>query len=163
MKMLINTKDWGHSIYNAYLDIAGDYSKLQDKATGVVAVCIDEHEKVVLMNSEPIGGHIEKGEAVEDALKRESLEEGGIKLEKWKFFGYYEIRLKENAERKYKDKYPKVGYILFFLAKGVRTMNPYGADVKTPQTLDMNTVLNSDSFHHEMLQKGLKLYPNYLD
>lgn len=163
MKRLINTKDWGHSTYNAYLDTDGSYSMLQDNVTGVVAVCIDENEKVVLMNSEPIGGHVEEGESVDDALIRESLEEGGIKLEKWKYFGYYEIVIKDTAEREYKDKYPKIGYILFFLAKGVRKTSPYGTDVKFPQTLDINMVLNSSSFPHEMLQEGLKLYPEYLD
>lgn len=87
MRVLINTNDWGHSIYKAYLDIAASYSGFQNIATGVVAVCIDENEKVVLMSGEPIGGHIERGESVVDALKREALEEGGIKLEKWKYFG----------------------------------------------------------------------------
>ncbi len=163
MKKLINTKDWGHSTYTAYLDIDGSYALLEDRATGVVAVCIDENEKVVLMSGEPIGGHIEKGESVEDALKREAFEEGGIELEKWKYFGYYEVLLKDTAEQKYKDKYPKVGYILFFLAIGIKEMDPYGTDVKSFQTLDINTVLNSDNFPHEMLQEGLKLYPKYLD
>lgn len=71
--------------------------------------------------------------------------------------------LKDTAEQKYKDKYPKVGYILFFLAKGIKVMDPYGTDVKFPQALNINTVLNSNRFTHEMLQEGLKLYPKYLD
>lgn len=162
MKQLINTKDWGHSIYKAYLDIEGDYTKLQDKATGVVVVCIDENEKVVLMSNEPIGGHIEQGESVDGALKRESLEEGGIELERCKFFGYYEITLKDNADQIYKDKYPKVGYILFFLAKGHKVMEPYGTDVINPQSLEIDTVLNSGKFSHAMLLEGLKLSREFI-
>jgi len=163
MKKLINTKDWGHSIYKAYLDIDGDFKEFKEMATGVVAVCMDQNDKVILMNHEPIGGHIEEGESAEDALKRESLEEGGIDLQLWKYFGYYEITLKETADQKYKDKYPKIGYILFFLAKGIKKMEPYGADVKDPQALDIDVVLDSDNFPHEMLQEGLKLYPHYLN
>lgn len=162
MKQLINTKDWGHSEYKAYLDIDGDYTSFQGNVTGVVAVCIDENERVVLMSDEPLGGHIEVGESIEEALKRECLEEWGIELESWKYFGYYEISLKEVADKEYKERYPKVGYILFFLAKGKKIMEPYGTDVKNPQSLDIYTVLHSDSFSHEMLQEGLKLYPKYL-
>ena len=162
MKRLINTKDWGHSSYEAYLDIDGDFTKLKSKATGVSVICIDADEKVVLMSNEPLGGHIEQGESIEEALKREALEEGGIELEKWKFFGFYELTLKENADQIYKDKYPKVGYILFFLAKGRKIIEPYGSDVKDPQSFEIASVLNSTKFSHDMLQEGLRLYPRYL-
>lgn len=162
MKQLINIRDWSHSTYRAYVDENSEYTDLQSKATGVVAVCFDENGKVVLMNNEPIGGHIERGETVEDALKRESLEEGGIKLEQWKFFGYYEIKLKDTAAQEYKDKYPSVGYILFFLAKGHKVVEPYGTDVKNTQVLDKEFILNSGKFQHEMLLEGLRLYPDYL-
>ncbi|MBU0569518.1 NUDIX domain-containing protein [Patescibacteria group bacterium] len=134
-----------------------------DKVTSVVAVCFDENEKVVLMGNEPIGGHVESGESVEAALKRESLEEGGIELIKWKYFGYYEVKLSDTASEEYKSTYPKVGYILFFLAKGRRIMEPYGTDVKNTQVLDKDYVLNSGKFPHEMLLEGLKLHPLYLD
>lgn len=163
MKQLINTKDWGHSIYKAYLDYTGDYNDIKNRVTGVVAVCVDENEKVVLMGNEPIGGHVNQGESIDDALKREALEEGGIELKKWKYFGYYEITQKETANKTYIDKYPKVGYILFFLAKGIKVMEPYGSDVKNPQAIDIKTVLNSDNYPHEMLIEGLKLYPSFLD
>ncbi len=163
MKRLINTKDWGHSNYEAYLDIDGDFTHFKDNATGVSVICIDTDEKVVLMSSEPLGGHIEPGESIEDALKREALEEGGIELEKWKFFGFYEITLKEKADQIYKEKYPKVGYILFFLARGRKIIEPYGDDVTDPQSFEIASVLNSTKFPHDMLQEGLKLYPEYLN
>lgn len=163
MKKLINTKDWDHSFYKAYLDLDGEYDHLVEAATGVFAICIDQDEKVVLMSNEPLGGHIEKGESIEDTLKRETLEEGGIELQRWKYFGYYEVILKETAETRFKEKYPNIGYILFFLAKGFKKMEPYGSDVKNPQSFDIKTVLNSNNFRHEMLQEGLKLYPNYID
>lgn len=114
------------------------------------------------MSNEPLGGHLELGESVEDALKREALEEGGMELDKWKYFGYYEIELKENAPKHYKDKYPNVGYILFFLAKGKKVMEPYGKDVKSSQTLSKEQILASKEVKHKMLLEGLKLYPDYL-
>ena len=129
MKQFVNAEDWGHSTYTAYLDLNGDFRELVKDTTGLVSICFDENDGVVLMNNEPIGGHVEPGETIEDALKRESLEEGGMELEKWKYFGYYEIQLKNTASIHYKNKYPKIGYILFFMAKGKKVMEPYGKDV----------------------------------
>ncbi len=162
MKVLIDTQDWGHSTYKAYIDLNGDYKDLIKNTTGVVSVCFDQNNNVILMNNEPIGGHVEAGETIDDALKREALEEGGIELNQWKYFGYYEISLKDDAPEKFKNKYPKLGHILFFLAKGKKVMEPYGADVKNPQALTKEQIINSSEIKHKMLLEGLKLYPEYL-
>lgn len=88
MRKLIQEGDWGHSVYKAYLDIGGDYEHLRDTTTSAFCVCFDNNGKVALANNDPVGGYVEPGESIEDALKREVLEEGGIKLEKWKYFGH---------------------------------------------------------------------------
>lgn len=163
MRKFLNTEDWGHSIYTAYLDLEGDPTGLVEQVTGVAAVCFDEDNKVVLMNYEPLGGHLEKDETIELALKREVLEEGGVALDKWKYFGFYEIKLKADATEEYKNKYPMLGYILFFLAKGKKVMEPYGKDVKTTQQLSKEEVLSSNKIKHKMLVAGVKLFPDYLN
>lgn len=162
MKQFVNAEDWGHSVYTAYLDLNGDFRDLKKSATGVVSICFNENDEVILMNNEPIGGHVEPDETVEEALKREALEEGGMKLLKWKYFGYYEIQLKDDAPLQYKEKYPKVGHILFFLAKGKKVMEPCGRDVKSTQVLSKERILTSKEIKHKMLLEGLKLYPGYL-
>jgi len=162
MKKFINTEDWGHSTYTAYLDLGGDYSQFREQVTGVVAICFNEVDRVILMNDEPLGGHIENGETIEQALKREALEEGGIELSIWKYIGYYEIKLKSEAPEKYKNKYPETGYILFFLTKGKKVVEPYGKDVKTTQELSIEEIFSDNLIKHQMLKEGVKLYPDFL-
>lgn len=163
MTKLIDQGDWGHSNYECYLDLNGSFNDKVALTTGCFCVCINEVGNVVLANNEPLGGHIEQDETVEDALKREALEEGGMKLEKWKYFGYYKVEQKDTGPQLYKNKYPKEAYLLFFLAKGKKVIMPYGTDVKSSQELPIEEAINSKRISHKMLKEGLKLYPKYLE
>jgi ADP-ribose pyrophosphatase YjhB (NUDIX family) len=160
---LIDQGDWGHSLFEVYLDLDGRFDKYRVSTTGVFCVCFGENDQVILANYEPLGGHLEVGESVEDALKREALEEGGMKLLKWKYYGFYKVTMKNSAPRKYKSKYPAQSYLLFFLALGERIALPYGQDVKSSQKLSRSEILASTSITHKMLKEGVKLFPNYLD
>lgn len=162
MLKIIDTGDWGHSLYEVYLDLNGNYDQLKSAATGAFTVCFDDEDKVVLTNNEPLGGHLEKGETVEEALRREALEEGGMELLKWKYFGYYKVTQKDTASDEFKKKYPNEGYLIFFLSKGKKTMEPYGNDVKSIQFVDKKNVLDSKSITHKLLLEGVKLYPSYI-
>lgn len=161
MLKLIDEGDWGHSRYKAFLDLNGQARK--ENITGVAVVCFDEEGKVVLMNFEPLGGHIEAGETVKGALAREALEEGGVKLERWKYFGYYEIERLSKVANKRGRKYPKIGYILFFVGRGRKVREPYGNDVGECQRLKPDEVLAGGMVKHKMLKEGVKLYPDYFD
>lgn len=163
MLKLINSGDWGHSTFECYLDLNNKFVDKVPLTTGCFCVCINEKDNVVLANNEPLGGHREQGETIEDTLKREALEEGGIKLLRWKYFGYYKISQKTNASQDYKTKYPEKAYLLFFLAKGIKVSEPFGADVVSSQVLPIEEALNSQVITHAMLKEGLKLYPKYLE
>ncbi len=41
----------------------------------------------------PPGGHIKKGEVLEECIKRETLEEGGVSIDELTLFGYLEIEI----------------------------------------------------------------------
>ncbi len=162
MVEIIDEGDWGHSFFEVYLDVNGNFDHLRSTTTGVFTVCFNEEDKVVLANNEPLGGHLENNETIEEALKRECLEEGGMKLLKWKYFGYYKITQKNTAPDTFKKMYPKESYLIFFLSKGKKIMEPYGEDVKGFQVVDKKDILNSKRFRHKLLHEGVKLYPQYI-
>lgn len=155
---IVDKGDWGHSSYTAVIDPNTDTEELKDKVTGVVAVCFDEKDKVILMNNEPLGGHLEPNESIKEALKREVLEEGGMELKEWKPYGYYKIIQKENAPAEFKQRYPKISYILFYLARGKYICKPFGKDVISVQRVDPKKLLQSGNIRHKMLFEGVKLY-----
>ncbi|NLB72389.1 MAG: NUDIX domain-containing protein [Chloroflexi bacterium] len=52
----------------------------------------------------PPGGHIEQGESIEDCVKREAEEEGGIEISNIRLFGYLEIKITQNRSNRYPTK-----------------------------------------------------------
>lgn len=155
---IVDKGDWGHSSYTAFIDPNMEIESIKDKVTGVSAVCFDEKNRVVLMNNEPLGGHIEPNESIEEALKREVLEEGGMELSEWKPYGYYKIIQKEGALDEFKRRYPKTAYILFYLAKGRQVRKPFGKDVISVQKIDATELLKSRDVKHKMLLEGVRLH-----
>lgn len=61
-------------------------------------------DKIVLTRNhrgwEFLGGHIEKGETVEGALRREAMEEGGFKIDRCELFGHRKFGQEKYQERK---------------------------------------------------------------
>lgn len=52
----------------------------------------------------PPGGHVEKDEPIEECIKRETLEEGGVEIENIKPLGYLEIEITKNRSNRYPTK-----------------------------------------------------------
>ena len=67
-------------------------------------------DKIVLTRNhrgwEFLGGHIEKGETVEDTLHREAMEEGGFKIDQFELFGHRKYISKENIKGRRGIYYP---------------------------------------------------------
>jgi len=75
------------------------------------ACCIAMYkDKFVLTRNhrgwEILGGHLEKGETIEDAFKREALEEGGFTAHRYKLFGYRKIMTKKKTKNDRNIEYP---------------------------------------------------------
>jgi 8-oxo-dGTP pyrophosphatase MutT (NUDIX family) len=162
MTKKIDAGDWGHSKYEAYLDIGSDYTKNNNKITGAVAVCITNKNEVVLSNSEPLGGHTEQGETPIDTIKREALEEGGFEISKAKYYGYYLIMQSTTADDSFKTKYPSEALILFFIARGNIVSEPIDNNAGVRAVIPVNELIKHSEIKHKMLLEGVKLYPDYL-
>jgi len=65
--------------------------------------CIAMYQnKIVLTKNhrswELLGGHIEKGETIEEALHGEAMEEGGFKIDRFELIGHRKFTAKENIK-----------------------------------------------------------------
>lgn len=87
------------------------------KVTSVHAVCIKDG-KVLLAHIKDRGfnypgGHVETGEKIEEAILRETYEEGYVKGT-IKYIGSIEVSHKENLSFDSRGKYPLIAYQAFF-------------------------------------------------
>lgn len=82
---------------------------------------------------EMLGGHIEPGETIEQALLRECLEEGGFTPEHYQLFGYRKITAKQPVPHNQKTDsfYPfPHGYIPHFIATSTLPLQkPSGSEI----------------------------------
>jgi 8-oxo-dGTP pyrophosphatase MutT (NUDIX family) len=163
VKTFLTSGDWGHSTYKAYLDIGSNFESLREKATGVATVCFTSRSTIVLTQHKNgafdlLGGKIESSETVEDALRREAMEEAGVKLLKWKYFGYYDIKQSDNAPEEYKERYPKEACILFFISEGKKTGEPSGEEVSGSREFEVEELRTGKVLDHVMLGEAIKIW-----
>ncbi|HET8669413.1 MAG TPA: NUDIX domain-containing protein [Candidatus Saccharimonadales bacterium] len=98
---------------------------------------LPETKQVVLTRNhrgwEMLGGHIESGETIEQALQRECLEEGGFTPEHYRLFGYRKVTAKQPVAHTQKEgsfyPYPH-GYIPHFTATSTLPLQkPSGEEI----------------------------------
>ncbi|HSW74678.1 MAG TPA: NUDIX hydrolase [Candidatus Saccharimonadales bacterium] len=115
---LIALGNWGEDIaWKLYKTSVPPPAEL---CTAVMCVAIFDG-KVVLARSERgwgmLGGHIEDGETLETALRREALEEGGFIIARHKLFAVRKITAKVQASQRPGISYPfPVSYMAYYWA-----------------------------------------------
>ena len=105
------------------------------------------------------GGHIEPGEDLIAALKREAKEEGGLEVTWHAVFGATEVHCKPGViNPSTKEPYPRLGYIPHFVAFGAGATVPDGHEVLGVKTVPferLDELLSLEVPEFGILQLGL--------
>ena len=101
--------------------------------TSVCTLCFSGNKLLMIKHDERgwdiPGGHIEPGESLEEALRREVLEEAGATLSECKCFAHFKFQLNGPKPPDFKYPYP-AGYIVLYLSK-LRSLNEFKGEFET--------------------------------
>lgn len=131
----------------------------------VVIKDLKEQEVIITKNKrgwEVIAGHVESDESPEEAAPRESMEEGGTKVDKLTLFGYTKVT--RHSDKPYKPNYPHpISYVLNFFAHSIGDISkPTGDEIFDSKTVKMDEVkimVSNNSMSTEngiVITEGLK-------
>ena len=141
--------------------------KLTDslKVTSVHAVCIKD-EKVLLAHIKHRGfnypgGHVKAGEKVEEAILRETYEEGYVKGT-FKYIGSIEVSHKVNPSFDSSGKYPLIAYQAFFrmdVTECLPFLREYESSARIwVEPSELSFVINDHKLSKLILDDALTLY-----
>lgn len=113
---------------------------------------------------EHLGGHLEVGEDVEEAMLREVLEEGGVKLKAFKLMAVRKIDNSIGVINKHTNRpYPKTAYIPFYVGiTDEQPGKPTGIEVEEVRVFSPKEAIElpAEKFHEkEELKIALKFLP----
>lgn len=143
--------------------------ELPDTALCTAVYCLailPETKQVVLTRNhrgwEMLGGHIEPGETIEEALLRECLEEGGFTPEHYQLFGYRKVTAKQPVPHSQKADsfYPfPHGYILHFVATSTLPLQkPTGEEIAESRAFAFDKVEGFNEDQWPILKSMLQFY-----
>lgn len=119
-KQIIASGSWsGEVAWEFYLS---NQLPPRELCTAVFCLAIHGDSSVVLTRTlrgwEMLGGHVESGESIEDALFREAHEEGGFTPERYDMFGYRKIISTKPIISRDGTAYPyPISYIPHYIAR----------------------------------------------
>lgn len=108
-----------------------------------------------------LGGHIEPGETVEQALIRECQEEGGFTPENYKLFGYRKITSKKPMPHNQRDgHYPfPTSYIPHFVAVSTLPLQaPTGEEIHESKAFSLTELKKLAMEQAPLVEAGLAFY-----
>jgi 8-oxo-dGTP pyrophosphatase MutT (NUDIX family) len=133
--------------------------------TAAFCVAITKDTKIVLEREKRgwgmIGGHIDDGETVEQALARECLEEGGFRAKEFVLFGYRRIIASKPATHPTPGKaYPfPISYIAYYFARSDKELaEPTEKEVLEVGTFSFKEIENLSIEDFSTIKLGWEVY-----
>jgi len=158
---LIATGDWGKNIsWELY-----ETSELPpaELCTAVMCVAIADG-KIVLACSERgwgmLGGHIEDGETLDAALRREALEEGGFTIKNYALFAVRKITATVQTSQRPGKKYPfPVSYMAYYWATTDQPLRPpTGEEILESASFTLNEISRLTTPDQPVIETGWRAY-----
>lgn len=144
-------------------------NELPDAALCTAVYCLailPETNQVVLTRNhrgwEMLGGHIEPGENIEQALLRECLEEGGFTPEHYQLFGHRKVTAKKPVphNQKVDSFYPfPHGYIPHFIAMSTLPLQqPTGEEIVESRAFAFDEIPQLDTEQRQIMELMIDTY-----
>lgn len=158
---MIETGTWGAALsWEFYRSFTPPPIEL---CTAVMCVAI-VHGKIVLTRSKRgwgvLGGHIEQDESLEQALRREALEEGGFVIDTYVQFAVRKIIASApvTARQEYSYPYP-ISYIAYYWATTSQPLlRPTGDEVVESARFSIDEIAAMDTGDHTVIREGWQAY-----
>lgn len=131
--------------------------------TAVMCVAINDN-KVVLACSERgwgmLGGHIEDGESLDDALRREALEEGGFNVEQYELFAVRKITAKVPETARLGKSYPHpTSYMTYYWVTTSQPLRaPSGEEILESGSFTLNEIDALETPDQSVIKAGWQAY-----